>query len=145
MILSSLKHRRNFIFLRKNGDFYKFRYFYIQFLAFDKGLHYKKRSSVEYNLKHMRLSENKVPIVRVGITVTKSNYKTAVRRNNIRRRIKAALSEISIINILQNFPQGFDINFLIKPNFEESDYRSIVKDIESFLFIRLEFYQNNLI
>ncbi len=67
----------------------------------------------------------------IGITVSKKVSKLAVTRNLIKRRIVAAINEISLDN---NFHQ--DVVIIVKPTTHNIEYQEI-KDQISFIFKKL--------
>jgi len=98
-----LKKQKEFEYIFKNGKTIKGKYFFIRIVP----------SSQDY--------------CRIGFIVSKKVAKSAVLRNKIKRRLRAAAREF------RNILGSYDIIFIAYPNIKTASYQEIKKDLESII------------
>lgn len=100
--ISSLKNRADFLRLNKNGDKWVAKTLVLQSApsTHDNGLCY-------------------------GITVTKKTYKSAVKRNRIKRRLRALVRDI----LSDKAQHGFDYVLIGRPAALDAPYDALKKDL----------------
>lgn len=69
---------------------------------------------------------NTLDHIRTGITVTKKTHKSAVRRNRIKRRLRAAIADI----ITTKAKPGYDYVLIGRRETETCDYDQLLKDLK---------------
>ncbi|NJK38582.1 MAG: ribonuclease P protein component [Oscillatoriales cyanobacterium RM1_1_9] len=69
-----------------------------------------------------------LPPTRIGISVSQKVSKLAVKRNRIKRQIRAALSQI-----LPNLSPGWDVIIGVKPRLEECNSGEILQELKQLL------------
>ena len=73
----------------------------------------------------LQVAENGLDIARYGLTVSKKTDKSAVVRNRIRRRLRAAALEILPLEV----KPGLDYVLVGRPAGATKDYAEIIKDL----------------
>lgn len=74
----------------------------------------------------VQAAENGLRESRFGLTVTKRLSKSAVVRNRVKRRLRAAACDI----LASRAQQGFDYVLIGRPETEKRLYRDLCKDLE---------------
>lgn len=106
--LERLKKRSDFVLLNQKGRKWVSQGLVIQALAHDENDSSPAHKS------------------RIGFTVTKRTDKSAVTRNRIKRRMRAAAAEV----MGKHAKPGYDYNLIGRPATETRPYAQLVKDIK---------------
>jgi len=85
---------------------------------------FKKGRSFFGDIIGVKIMKNSFENTRFVVMVGKKVHKRAVRRNKIRRRIRASLSSHS-----SSILPGFDIAIIARPSSVDSDYKDIDKSL----------------
>lgn len=74
----------------------------------------------------LQIKPNGLDHIRTGITVTKKTQKSSVRRNRIKRRLRAAIADC----IAQKAAPGYDYILIGRKESETCDYDRLLNDLE---------------
>ena len=85
---------------------------------------YRKGEFFGTKLIHFKYMRNNLPNTRVGFVIGKKVHKSAVRRNLLKRRMRAVFR----LNLAKIKP-GYDIAVIAKPGAIELDYEEIEKNL----------------
>lgn len=96
--------RSDFVDIQKNGD------------------HWHSSSLILQARKHNHDDH----ITRIGYTVSKRVNKSAVKRNRVKRRLRAAAAEI----LSQHAKTGYDYVLIARKNSQDYPYKGLLKDLK---------------
>lgn len=113
-IISPLKNRADFLRLNKSGQ---------KWIA--KNLIIQAAPRDAHTPDHSTDTDSAQNTIRVGITITKKIYKSAVKRNRIKRRLRALSKDI----IADNGELTHDYVLIGRPSTLDAPYDTLKKDL----------------
>lgn len=74
----------------------------------------------------IQVKQNDLGVIRTGFTVTKKTEKTAVKRNRIKRRLRAAAADV----LTKHAKQGYDYILVGRRETLTKDYKTMTGDLK---------------